>query len=135
MKCDVYLTFDGNCEEAMNFYKEVLNGEFTVLMRYADGPPEYCVKGTEDKLMHCTITFGNGCELKASDTLHKPVVKGNAYTISIMADDEAHGEKIFNGLSGNGGKVEMPFQEVFWGGKFGNLVDQFGVQWMISSPH
>jgi PhnB protein len=135
MKCDVYLTFDGNCEEAMNFYKEVLNGEFTVMMRYADGPPEYRVKGAEDKLMHTTITFGDGCELKASDTLHKTVVKGNSYTVSIMADDEAHGEKIFNGLSGNGGTVEMPFQKVFWGGRFGNLVDQFGVQWMISSPH
>ena len=134
MKCDVYLTFEENCEEAMNFYKDVLDGEFSVKMRYADGPPEYVVEGKEDKIMHATISFGNGCELKASDTLHKPVVKGNAYTVSIMADDEAHGEKIFNGLS-NGGKVEMPFQNVFWGGKFGNLTDQFGIQWMISSPH
>lgn len=135
MKCDVYLTFGGNCEEAMNFYKDVLDGEFTVLMRYGEGPPEYSVEGKEDKIMHTTIAFGNGCELKASDTLHKPVVKGNAYTVSIMADDEAHGEKVFNGLAANGGNVEMPFQNVFWGGKFGNLTDQFGVQWMISSPH
>lgn len=134
MKCDVYLTFDGNCEKALNFYQSVFGGEFSVVMRYSDGPPEYLVKGKEDKIMHTTLTFGNGCELKASDTFHKPVVKGNAYTVSIMADDEAQGEKMFAGLS-EGGQIEMPFQEVFWGGKFGNLVDQFGIQWMISSPH
>ncbi|MBL4605529.1 MAG: VOC family protein [Flavobacteriaceae bacterium] len=119
----------------MNFYKGVLDGTFIVTMRYADGPPEYVIEGAEDKIMHTTLSFGNGCELKASDTLHKPIVKGNAYTVSIMADDEAHGEKIFNGLTVNGGTVEMPFQDVFWGGKFGNLTDQFGIQWMISSPH
>lgn len=134
MKCDVYITFDGNCEEAMNFYKDVFDGEFTVMMRYSDGPPEYLVAGKEDKIMHATIIFGKDCELKASDTFHKPVVKGNAYTVSIMTDDQAHGEKIFNSLSANGGTLEMPFQAVFWGGKFGNLTDQFGIQWMISSP-
>tara|TARA_R110001632_G_scaffold102664_5_gene211111 strand:+ start:947 stop:1351 length:405 start_codon:yes stop_codon:yes gene_type:complete len=134
MKCDVYLTFDGNCEEAMNFYKEVLDGEFLVKMRYAEGPPEYLVKGSEDKIMHTTLSFGNDCELKASDTLHKPIVIGNTYTVSITADDDEHGEKIFNGFAIKG-KVEMPFQKVFWGGKFGNLTDQFGIQWMISSPN
>lgn len=134
MKCDVYLAFDGNCEEAMNFYKEVFDGEFVVTMRYADGPPEYLVEGAENKIMHTTLSFGKDCELKASDNLHMPIVKGNAYTVSIMADDEDHGEKIFNNLAVDG-KIEMPFQNVFWGGKFGNLVDQFGVQWMVSSPH
>lgn len=134
MKCDVYLSFDGNCEKAMNFYQSVFGGEFSVVMRYSDGPPEYLVKGKEDKIMHTTLSFGNGCELKGSDSFHKPIVKGNAYTVSIMADDEAQGEKMFAGLS-EGGQVEMPYQEVFWGGKFGNLVDQFGIQWMISSPH
>jgi len=135
MKCDVYLTFAGNCEEAMNFYKDVLGGEFLVTMRYSDGPPEYSVEGKEDKIMHTTLAFGKDCELKASDTFHKPVIMGNAYTVSINADDELHGQKIFNGLSAQGGVIEMPFQPVFWGGKFGNLTDQFGIQWMISSPH
>ncbi|QMU65386.1 MAG: VOC family protein [Flavobacteriaceae bacterium] len=134
MKCDVYLTFEGNCEEAMLFYKEVLNGEFQVLMRYSDGPPEYLSEGAEDKIMHLTMTFGKGCELKASDAFHKPIVKGSAYHISIMADDAKHGEKLFHGLA-DGGKIEMPYQDVFWGGKFGSFIDKFGIQWMISSPH
>lgn len=134
MKCDVYLSFDGNCEEAMSFYKNIFDGQFSVVMRYSDGPPEYCKKGTEDKIMHLTMTFGDGCELKASDSFHKPIKKGNAYSVTIMADDNQHGELIFDQLAEDG-EVEMPFQEVFWGGKFGNLTDQYGVQWMISSPH
>tara|TARA_R110002073_G_scaffold128999_2_gene275024 strand:+ start:4033 stop:4443 length:411 start_codon:yes stop_codon:yes gene_type:complete len=134
MKCDVYLSFDGNCEEALNFYKQVFNGEYQVVMRYSDGPPEYCSEGNENKIMHATIAFGDGCELKASDTFHMPINKGNAYHVSLGVDNEQQGETFFNGLSAEG-QITMPYQEVFWGGKFGSLIDQFGIQWMISSPH
>lgn len=134
MKCDVYLSFDGNCEEAMNFYKNVFNGEYQVVMRYSDGPPEYVSEGNENKIMHTTLTFGDGCELKASDNFHMPVEKGNAYHVSLGVDSEEQGEGFFNALS-QSGQITMPYQEVFWGGKFGSLIDQFGIQWMISSPH
>ena len=134
MKCDVYLNFDGNCEEAMLFYKDILDGEFQVLMRYKDGPPEYCKPEIENKIMHLTMTFGNGCELKASDDFHKPIRKGNNFHVSVLADDEEQGYAIFNGLS-DGATITMPYNEVFWGGKFGSLIDKFGVQWMVSSSH
>lgn len=134
MKCDVYLTFDGNCEEAMNFYKDVLDGAFQVVMRYSEGPPEYIVEGNADKIMHTTMTFGDGCEIKASDSFHMPIEKGNAYHVSIMAESPEQGEGFFKGLS-SGGTITMPYDNVFWGGKFGSLVDKFGIQWMISSPH
>ena len=62
MKCDVYLTFDGNCEEALNFYKDILGGEYSVMMRYKDGPPEYSRPEIENKVMHATITFGKDCD-------------------------------------------------------------------------
>jgi PhnB protein len=134
MKCDLYLTFDGNCEEALDFYKEVFNGTYQVVMRYADGPPEYNVKGNEDKIMHATMTFGDGCELKASDSFHMPIQKGNAYHVSILADNPEQGAAFFDKLSQKG-QITMPYQEVFWGGNFGSLIDAFGIQWMISSPH
>ena len=134
MKCDVYLSFDGNCEEAMNFYKDIFDGEFQVVMRYKDGPPEYSKPEIEDKIMHVTMTFGNGSELKASDDFHMPINKGNNYHVSVLADDEEQGHAIFTGLS-EGAQVTMPYNNVFWGGKFGSLVDKFGIQWMISSPH
>lgn len=134
MRCDVYLTFDGNCEEAMNYYKTVFNGEFSVVMRYADGPPEFSKPEIADKIMHATMTFGDGCELKASDSFHMPLHKGNNYHVSVMADDTNQGQAIFEGLAKDG-QVTMPFNEVFWGGKFGSCIDQFGVQWMVSTPH
>lgn len=134
MKCDVYLSFDGNCEEAMDFYKDVFNGEYQVVMRYADGPPEYRIAGNDNKIMHATLTFGDDCELKASDNFHEPIEKGNAYHVSVLAKDDEQGADFFNGLSVEA-QITMPYQEVFWGGKFGSLIDKFGIQWMISSPH
>lgn len=131
MKCDMYLTFDGNCEEAMLYYKEVFNGEFSVTMRYADGPPEYLQPGTEDKIMHQTLAFGDGCELKASDSFHQPLNKGNNFHISISTSKEDEALSIFNGLAKDG-QITMPFNDVFWGGKFGSCIDKFGVQWMVS---
>ncbi|MGJ8745053.1 VOC family protein [Polaribacter sp.] len=131
MKCDMYLSFDGNCKEAMLFYKDVFDGEFTVTMRYSEGPPEYSNPKIADKIMHQTMVFGTNCELKASDSFHEPLNKGNNFHISILADDEESALSYFKGLAKNG-QVTMPFDDVFWGGKFGSCIDKFGVQWMIS---
>ena len=131
MQFGPYLTFDGNCEEAMNYYKDILNGEFVVLMRYSDGPPPISNNKTiGNKIMHLTMKFNN-FDLKASDRMDKPIPKGIAHHLSITLDNEEEAIAIFNGLADNG-EIEMPFKEVFWGGKFGSLVDKFGIQWMIS---
>lgn len=133
MKCDVYLTFDGNCEEAMEFYKDIFGGEFSMLMRYKDGPPEYMQPGIEDKIMHVTLNFGYNCELKASDSFHQPLNKGNNFHVSFDAEDEHQAYAIFQGLS-DGAQITMPYNDVFWGGKFGSLIDKYGIQWMVSGP-
>ena len=132
MKCDVYLTFDSNCEEAITFYKDIFDGEFRVMMRYKDGPPEY-MSSPEivNKIMHVTITFGNDCELKASDSFHQHLNKSNNFNISFLAEDDTQAQAVFNGLS-EGGTIIMPYENVFWGGKFGNLIDKLGIQWMVS---
>ena len=134
MKCDVYLSFDGNCEEAMNFYQRVFGGKFSVVMKYSDGPPQYQTEENKNKIMHCTLSFPDGGELKAADDFKEPIVKGNNSSISVGAESESQGEEFFNKLS-DGANITMPFQGVFWGGKFGSLRDKFGVQWMISTPH
>ena len=133
MEFGPYLTFEGNCEEAMNYYKDILDGEYIVLMRYSDGPPEYLNPSNENKIMHVTMKFRNS-ELKASDRIGNPVPKGKAHHLSLSIDNEEDAVAIFNGLA-DGGEVEMPFNDVFWGGKFGSLVDKFGIQWMISAGH
>jgi PhnB protein len=127
----MYLTFAGNCEEAMDYYKDIFDGKYTVTMRYSEGPPEYSNNTIANKIMHQTLVFANGCELKASDSFHEPLNKGNNFHVSISTDDEEESIAIFNGLSDNG-TTTMPFNDVFWGGKFGSCIDQFGVQWMVS---
>ncbi len=135
MKLNTYLTFNGTCEEAMNFYKNIFNGEFTTFMRFEDAPADAFPVADEHKnlVMHCTLEF-DGATLMASDT-NEPehLVTGSNYHLSINAS-EAQGEATFNALS-NGGNIMMPYTDVFWGGKFGMLVDKFGIQWMVSSDH
>ena len=132
MNCGIYLSFDGNCEEAMNYYKDIFNGEFTVTMRYSEGPPEFCKPEIANKIMHQTMIFGANCEIKASDGFSEPLNKGNNFYVSILADDEESAFAYFSGLAKEG-KITMPFNNVFWGGKFGSCIDKFGIQWMISA--
>lgn len=132
MNCGIYLSFDGNCEEAMSYYQDVFNGKFTVIMRYSEGPPEYSNHEIENKIMHQTLVFGNNCEIKASDDFHKPLTKGNNFHVSILADDGESAHSYFVGLAKEG-QIIIPFNDVFWGGKFGSCLDKFGIQWMISS--
>ena len=125
--------FDGNCEEAMNYYKDIFDGEFTMVMRYKDGPPEYSSPGKENQIMHLTLKV-RGVEILASDAMMPSINKGNNKYLSVGLADAEEAHTIFDSLA-DGGIVEMPFEEVFWGGKFGSLRDKFGVQWMISAEH
>ena len=125
-----YLTFDGNCEAAINFYQRILGGEAD-FKRFSEGPTEHLPPGQEDKIMHVRYTF-DGCVLLASDSGgHYPVEMGNNFHLSVTLADQTKAKSAFKSLS-EGGKVTMDFQEVFWGGSFGSCQDQFGVHWMVS---
>ena len=136
MKLQSYLAFNGNCEEAMNFYKDVFDGEIVMMSRFKDMPEDaMCVPDEAlDLVMHCTLKFQN-CILMASDTVDsKNFKEGNNYSISVSVPIEDEASSIFNSLADEG-QIIMPFAPAFWGGKFGMLIDQFGVQWMVSSEH
>ncbi len=136
MQLQSYLAFKGNCEEAINFYKDVFDGEIETLMRFKDTPDDMMCPPREVKnqIMHATLKFQD-CVLMACDYIHQqPFVKGNNYSISVNISSEDEAAAVFNSLA-EGGFVDMPFEEAFWGGKFGMLIDQFGVQWMVSSEH
>ena len=134
MKLQSYLAFNGNCEEAINFYKDVFDGEIVMMSRFKDMPEDaMCVPDEAlDLVMHCTLKFQN-CILMASDTVDsKNFKEGNNYSISVSVPNEDEASSIFNSLADKG-QIIMPFAPAFWGGKFGMLVDQFGIQWMVSS--
>lgn len=131
-----YLNFNGNSEEAFNFYKSVFGGEFALITRFKDmaGNGEQTLSEDDgNKIMHIALPIGKGNVLMATDMLesmgHK-IVNGNRYTISVSAQSKAEADELFNGLSA-GGKIEMPISESSWGSYFGMFADKFGIQWMV----
>lgn len=132
-----YLNFPGTTEEAFNFYKSIFGGEFLALMRFGEGPgcDEMQISDADkNKIMHIALPIGNGNILMATDSLEslgQKLTLGNNYYICISPDSREEADRLFAGLS-DGGNVEMPLQDVFWGDYFGSTADRFGVQWMIS---
>ena len=134
---NVYLNFNGNCEEAFNFYKSVFGGEFPYIGRFKDMPPSEDGKVSEadmDKIMHVSLPISGETMLMGSDTggeWAQSFVQGNNFSISVNAESRDEADRIFNGLA-QGGQVTMPLNSTFWGDYFGMLTDKFGVNWMMS---
>ena len=133
-----YLTFNGNCEEAFNFYKKVFGGEFSYLGRFNEMPPSE--EGREvpesegNRIMHVSLPLSKETSLMGSDSsdaFGQATVIGNNFSISINADSKEEADKLYIALS-EGGKQTMPMSTTFWGSYFGMLTDKFSIQWMIS---
>jgi PhnB protein len=133
MQIEGYLFFNGNCEEALNFYSQALGGKVTALMRYEGSPMEGEVPADwKNKVMHSNFE-AEGAKFMASDTMPgmpAPIYGGFSMSLYVP-NDKAKAEKLFNALA-KGGKITMPFAPPFWGGHFGMLIDPFGVPWMVS---
>jgi PhnB protein len=131
-----YLFFEGRCEEAIAFYQKTLGAEKTVMMYYKDSPeppPPGCVPvGCENKVMHAQIRIGETV-IMASDgrCTGKPAFQG--FALSLAVSDEAEADRFFAGLA-QGGQVQMPMGKTFYSKRFGMVMDQFGMFWMIIVP-
>lgn len=136
---NIYLNFNGNCEEAFNFYKSVFGGEFPYIGRFKDMPPsEESGKNMSEedmnRIMHVSLPIGGGTMIMGSDTggeWASSYKEGNNFSISVNAESKEEADRIFNGLA-QGGQVTMPMNKTFWGDYFGMLVDKFGISWMMS---
>ena len=123
-----YFSFNGNCEQALNFYKECFGGGFT-LSRYGENPMP-APDDFKSKILHARFK-SEAIEFYASDvTPDRPIKHGSSITLSLEFTDEAEQEKIFKLLS-VGGVVTMPLADMFWDAKFGMLTDRFGFIWML----
>lgn len=135
-----YLNFNGNTEEAFNFYKSVFGGEFTSLMHFKDIPAgeagmEQMPDMYANNIMHVSLPIGDSI-LMASDCIEafgQKAIFGSSNYISLQPESRKETERIFNGLS-EGGEIEMPLEEMFWGDYFGSFTDKFGIKWMVSFP-
>lgn len=131
-----HINFNGNAEEAFNFYKSAFGGEFTRLVRFKDmtdaGFP--IPEKEENKIMHIALPIGKNNELLGNDV---PEILGtvneneNRSKISIHAESKEEADKLFNGLSA-GGQVEMPMADSPWGSYFGMFRDKYGIEWMVN---
>lgn len=134
---NVYLNFDGQCEEAFEFYKSVFGGEFSYIGRFNEMPQDENNKLSEadgNKIMHVSLPISAETNLFGSDTVgawSPKLIQGNNYSISINASSKEEADRLFNGLSA-GGQITMPLENTFWGAYFGMFVDKYGINWMVN---
>ena len=128
-----HINFNGNAEEAFNFYKSVFGGEFAKIMRFKDlSSPEFPVAEKDaNKIMHIELPIGKNV-LMANDVpefMGRTNENENRSKISISAESREEADKLFNGLSA-GGQIEMPIADSPWGSYFGMFRDKYGIEWM-----
>jgi PhnB protein len=129
--------FNGNCEEAFNYYKSAFQKDFEVLSRFAEMPENpNCVISQSDKnkIMHVSLPISDGSVLMGCDAtseMGESFVVGNNMTISINTNSEEETKKLFTALSQDG-TVKMPLDKTFWGSYFGMLTNKFGIHWMVN---
>ncbi|MFN8009127.1 MAG: VOC family protein [Terriglobia bacterium] len=134
-----YLNFPRSTEQAFLFYRSVFEGEFKgPIHRFGEVPPAPGQPPLSDSdrnlVMHVELPILGGHVLMGTDapeSMGFSLVQGNNIHINLEPDTRADADRLFKALSING-KVEMQLQEMFWGGYFGSVTDQFGIRWMIN---
>jgi PhnB protein len=124
-----YVTFDGNCREAMTFYKKCFGAEL-YLMPFSeapfDSPPD-----AKDRIMHASLTKDHTLLMASDGMPGTNVQQGNNFSLNISCESLQEIESLFAAL-GEKGEVTMPLQETFWAARFGVLKDQFGINWIFN---
>jgi PhnB protein len=128
-----YLFFNGNCEEAVEFYRKALGAEVLFKMRFSESPephpPGMVPPGFEKKIMHTSFRIGE-TTVMASDGCANEKPKFEGFSLSLSVRTEAEADRAFAALT-EGGQVQMPLTKTFWSPRFGMLTDRFGVGWMV----
>jgi PhnB protein len=131
-----YLFFNGNCEQAVEFYRKALGAEVEMTMRFKDSPepppPGMVPPGFENKIMHTSFRIGE-TTVMASDGCPTQPSKFDGFGLSLQPGSPAEAERLFAALS-DGGQVRMPMTKTFFSPSFGMVADKFGICWMVYVP-
>jgi len=133
MRICPYISFSGNCEDAVAFYEKAFNVKAEI-MRYKDAPPGNGYEtsmGTENLIMHAQFEIGGEMIMLCDTPPEYPIKAGSSIAIMVEFDDADYAKSAFNTLKG-GGEIGMELQETFWSKCFGSLTDKFGINWNIS---
>lgn len=131
MNATAYLNFNGNCETAFKFYEKALRSKIIMMMKMGESPMcDQMGPGNENLIMHARMNIGDSM-LMGSDALPDQYLKPQGSQVALGLNDPVEAERIFKELSENG-TIVLPIQETFWASRFGMLVDQFGIPWMVN---
>ena len=123
-----YISFNGNCREAIEFYKSALDAQLVFSQTYGESP--MADMGAKDNIMHCTLKVGDSPVMMCDNPGPGPAAGGNI-SLAIGLDDPSRAKQLFDNLA-QGGKVTMPLEKTFWAEAFGMVTDKFGINWMIN---
>lgn len=130
MKVQPYLSFEGRCDEAIEFYKKAIGAKVEMLMRFKEAPDQSMVSpGNADKVMHAALRAGDSM-LLMSDGRCTGDANFHGIALALSVATEVDADRIFGALA-EGGKVNMPLTKTFFSPRFGMLADKFGVGWMV----
>ncbi|PQO47232.1 VOC family protein [Blastopirellula marina] len=131
MQVSPYLFFNGNCQEAFEYYQQLLGSEILAMLPHTGSPAaEQVPADFQEKIMHACMKIGDTM-LMASDCPPDFVEKPQGFKVSLAVHDPAEAERIYDGLQ-EGAEIQMPLQETFWAQRFAMLIDRFGTPWMIN---
>ncbi len=126
-----YLTFNGNCGEAMNFYHDCLGGELSMQTIGASPMADKMPPHMKDCILHSMLKSG-GIMLLGSDMVPETgLIRGNAVAMAITCSSEEELRRFYEKLSA-GGDATHPLEQTFWGGIFGDLIDKYGNHWLLN---
>jgi PhnB protein len=130
----IYLMFNGNAEEAINYYKDKLDGTIEQMQRFSEVPGNNASESYQDKIMHGILNL-QGMKIMFSDAMEqRNVTFGDNFSIALDFKTDGDLRRAFEALS-TGGQVTMPVEETFWNATFGMCVDKFGINWMVNYDH
>jgi PhnB protein len=126
-----YLTFSGNCREAMGFYKSCIGGSLR-MQPVGDSPMGNKLPGgLRDYILHATLTQG-ALVIMASDMVpDSGLVRGNSVSLTLNCSNETEIRDCYNKLA-EGGQATHPLEYTFWGSLFGSLTDKYGNHWLLN---
>jgi PhnB protein len=134
MQVQPYLSFEGRCDEAIEFYKKAVDAKVDMVMRFKEAPDQSMMSpGTGEKVMHAAVHIGN-TQILMSDGRCQGSPNFTGIALALTAATEADAERMFNALA-DGGQVRMPMTKTFFSSRFGMVGDKFGVGWMVLVEH
>ena len=131
MRIDAHLHFCGRCQEAFEFYEELLDGSISLMLTYGDSPAaDQFPTELQSKIIHANLRLNN-IEIAGADVLPDQYEQPRGFHLILQMDDESESKRIFNALS-KAGTVTIPLGKTFWSPCYGIVVDQFGISWEIN---